>query len=57
MFGAVILAMHVALADRQGLARDRLSGATPDGILKAFIARGTDIFPPRPAVKAYAQVY
>jgi methylmalonyl-CoA mutase N-terminal domain/subunit len=43
---AVILAMYVARAERQGLPLDRLTGSTQNDILKEFIARGTYIFPP-----------
>ena len=53
---AVILAMYVALAERQGLARDRLSGSTQNDILKEFIARGTYIFPPRPSLRLVTDV-
>jgi methylmalonyl-CoA mutase N-terminal domain/subunit len=48
---AVILAMYVALAERQGLPLDRLSGSTQNDILKEFIARGTYIFPPGPSLR------
>jgi methylmalonyl-CoA mutase N-terminal domain/subunit len=53
---AVILAMYVALAERQGLARDRLSGSIQNDILKEFIARGTYIFPPRPSLRLATDV-
>lgn len=54
---AAILAMYVALAERQGLARDRLSGSIQnDIILKEFIARGTYIFPPRPSLRLATDV-
>jgi methylmalonyl-CoA mutase N-terminal domain/subunit len=53
---AVILAMYVALAERQGLAPDRLSGSTQNDILKEFIARGTYIFPPRPSLRLVTDV-
>ena len=53
---AVILAMYVALAERQGLARDRLSGSIQNDILKEFIARGTYIFPPRPSLRLVTDV-
>src|SRR6185436_5365072 len=43
---AVILAMYVALAEKQGLPLDRLAGSTQNDILKEFIARGTSTFPP-----------
>jgi methylmalonyl-CoA mutase N-terminal domain/subunit len=53
---AVILAMYVALAERQGLARERLSGSIQNDILKEFIARGTYIFPPRPSLRLVTDV-
>jgi methylmalonyl-CoA mutase N-terminal domain/subunit len=53
---AVILAMYVALAERQGLARERLSGSIQNDILKEFIARGTYIFPPRASLRLVTDV-
>ncbi len=53
---AVILAMYVALAERQGLAPERLSGSTQNDILKEFIARGTYIFPPRSSLRLVTDV-
>jgi methylmalonyl-CoA mutase N-terminal domain/subunit len=53
---AVILAMYVALAERQGLPRERLSGSIQNDILKEFIARGTYIFPPRPSLRLVTDV-
>ncbi|MEK7387011.1 MAG: methylmalonyl-CoA mutase family protein, partial [candidate division NC10 bacterium] len=53
---AVILAMYVAVAERQGLALDRLSGSTQNDILKEFIARGTYIFPPASSLRLVTDV-
>ena len=53
---AVILAMYVALAERQGLSRERLSGSLQNDILKEFIARGAYIFPPRPSLRLVTDV-
>ena len=53
---AVILAMYVALADRQGLPLDRLAGSTQNDILKEFVARGTYIFPPVPSLRLVTDV-
>jgi methylmalonyl-CoA mutase N-terminal domain/subunit len=53
---AVILAMYVALADRQGLPLPRLSGSTQNDVLKEFIARGTYIFPPVPSLRLVTDV-
>ena len=53
---AVILAMYVALAERQALPLERLSGSTQNDILKEFIARGTYIFPPAPSLRLVTDV-
>ena len=47
----VSLAMYVAVAEAEGVPRDRISGTTQNDILKEFIARGTYIFPPRPSMR------
>lgn len=43
---AILLAMHIALAERQGVTSEKLSGTTQNDILKEYIARKTYIFPP-----------
>src|SRR5262249_61667288 len=43
---AVILAMYVALAERQGGALSKLAGSTQNHILNQFIPPGTSAFPP-----------
>ncbi|TMF83427.1 MAG: methylmalonyl-CoA mutase [Chloroflexi bacterium] len=48
---AILLAMYVAIAKRQGVADDRVGGTTQNDILKEYIARGTYIFPPRPSMR------
>jgi methylmalonyl-CoA mutase, N-terminal domain len=53
---AVILAMYVALAERQGLPPARLSGSTQNDILKEFLARGTYIHPPAPSIRLVTDV-
>ena len=53
---AIILAMYVALAERQGLPLDRLTGSTQNDILKEFIARGTYIFPPAASLRLVTDV-
>ncbi|HET7876606.1 MAG TPA: methylmalonyl-CoA mutase family protein, partial [Methylomirabilota bacterium] len=53
---AIILAMYVALAQRQGLSLERLSGSTQNDILKEFLARGTYIFPPGPSLRLATDV-
>ena len=48
---AILLAMYVALAKRQGVVAERVGGTTQNDILKEYIARGTYIFPPRPSMR------
>lgn len=47
----ILLALYIAVAEKQGVSRDKLMGTTQNDILKEFIARGTYIFPPEPSIK------
>jgi len=47
----MILAMYIAVAQRQGIDPAKLEGTTQNDILKEYIARGTYIFPPRPSMR------
>jgi methylmalonyl-CoA mutase N-terminal domain/subunit len=51
---AIILAMYVAVAKRQGVAPAKLTGTVQNDILKEYIARGTYIFPPGPSLRLLA---
>ncbi|HEX4159335.1 MAG TPA: protein meaA [Rhizomicrobium sp.] len=53
---AWLLALYVALADEQGVARAGLAGTTQNDIIKEYLARGTYIFPPRAALRLTADV-
>ena len=48
---AWLLALYVALADEQGVARDKLAGTTQNDILKEYLSRGTHVFPPAPSMR------
>jgi methylmalonyl-CoA mutase N-terminal domain/subunit len=48
---AILLALYVAVAKRQGTDLRKLSGTVQNDILKEYIARGTYIYPPRPALR------
>ncbi len=48
---AVLLAMYVALGEKQGVKRDVLQGTIQNDILKEYVARGTYIFPPTPSLR------
>ncbi len=46
-----LLALYVALADEQGVAREKLAGTTQNDIIKEYLARGTYVFPPKPSMR------
>ncbi len=48
---AWLLALYVALADAQGVAREKLSGTTQNDIIKEYLSRGTHVFPPAPSLR------
>jgi methylmalonyl-CoA mutase N-terminal domain/subunit len=54
---AVLLALYIAAAEKQGVARDLISGTTQNDILKEYIARGTYIFPPRPSMRLVTDIF
>ena len=53
---AWLLALYVALADEQGAPRALLRGTTQNDIIKEYLARGTYIFPPHPALRLTSDV-
>jgi len=54
---AVLLAMYVAAAEKQGVAPGRLSGTIQNDILKEYVARGTYIFPPAPSMRLITDTF
>jgi methylmalonyl-CoA mutase N-terminal domain/subunit len=54
---AILLALYVAAAERQGAPRSALSGTTQNDILKEYIARGTWIYPPRPSMRLVTDIF
>ncbi len=53
---AWLLALYIAAAERQGVARADLSGTVQNDIIKEYLSRGTYIFPPKPSMKLTADV-
>ena len=51
-----LLALYVAVAEEQGVARAELAGTVQNDILKEYLARGTHIFPPAPSLRLSADV-
>ena len=54
---AVLLAFYVLTAREQGADPGRLQGTIQNDILKEYIARGTYIFPPRPAMRIITDLF
>jgi len=54
---AVLLAMYVAVANKQGIGPEKLRGTVQNDILKEYIARGTYIFPPRPSMRLITNTF
>jgi methylmalonyl-CoA mutase N-terminal domain/subunit len=54
---AILLALYALVARRQGADWRKLSGTIQNDILKEYIARGTYIYPPRPAMRIITDVF
>jgi len=48
---SVLLAMYIAVGDKQGVPREKLGGTTQNDNLKEFFAQKLCIFPPQPSLK------
>jgi (2R)-ethylmalonyl-CoA mutase len=53
---AWLLSLYIAVAEKRGIARDKLSGTTQNDIIKEYLSRGTYIFPPAPSMRLIADV-
>ena len=54
---AVLLAMYIAVARKQGVSPAALRGTIQNDILKEYIARGTYIFPPTPSMRLITDIF
>jgi len=54
---AILLALYLAVARRQGVSFEKLSGTLQNDILKEYIARGTYIFPPGPSLRLVTDTF
>jgi methylmalonyl-CoA mutase N-terminal domain/subunit len=54
---AILLSLYVLVARRQGANVRKLSGTVQNDILKEYIARGTYIYPPRPAMRIITDLF
>lgn len=54
---AILLAMYVAVAEKQGVDTEQLRGTIQNDILKEYVARGTYIFPPKPSMRLISDTF
>ncbi|MGD2027768.1 MAG: methylmalonyl-CoA mutase family protein [Anaerolineales bacterium] len=54
---AILLAMYIAVAKKQGADPGKLRGTIQNDILKEYIARGTYIFPPKPSMRLITDTF
>ncbi|MDF1555953.1 MAG: methylmalonyl-CoA mutase family protein, partial [Deferrisomatales bacterium] len=53
---AVLLAMYIAVAEKQGVSPSKLQGTIQNDLLKEYVARGTYILPPVPSLKIITDI-
>src|SRR5204863_2051561 len=53
---SILLALYLAVAEKQGVPWSKVSGTAQNDILKEYIARGTYIFPPGPSLRLIADI-
>ncbi len=54
---SVLLAMYIAVAEKQGVSKDKISGTIQNDILKEYIARGTYIYPPKHSMRLITNIF
>ncbi len=54
---AILLCMYIAVAEKQGVSPDKISGTIQNDILKEYMARGTYIYPPRESMRIITDIF
>lgn len=54
---AILLAMYIAVAEKQGVTPEKLNGTIQNDILKEYSSRGTYIFPPQPSMRIITNIF
>jgi len=54
---SILLAMYIAVGDKQGVPREELRGTIQNDVLKEYIARNTYIFPPEPSMRLITDIF
>jgi methylmalonyl-CoA mutase N-terminal domain/subunit len=53
----VLLAMYIAVGQKQGADQSKLGGTVQNDILKEYVARGMYIFPPKPSMRLVTDIF
>jgi methylmalonyl-CoA mutase N-terminal domain/subunit len=53
----VLLAMYIAVAQKNGLEQPKLGGTVQNDVLKEYVARGMYIFPPKPSMRMVTDIF
>ncbi|SDX70325.1 acyl-CoA mutase large subunit family protein [Salimicrobium album] len=54
---SILLAMYIAVGEKQGVAKEKLTGTIQNDILKEYIARGTYIYPPESSMRIITDIF
>ena len=54
---ALLLLLYQLVAEKQGVAKEKITGTVQNDILKEYAARGTYIFPPKPSMRLTTDVF
>ncbi|ELK45095.1 methylmalonyl-CoA mutase family protein [Bacillus sp. SB49] len=54
---SILLAMYIAVGEKQGVSPELLTGTIQNDILKEYIARGTYIYPPKPSMRLITDIF
>ncbi|HWU40118.1 MAG TPA: methylmalonyl-CoA mutase family protein, partial [Candidatus Acidoferrum sp.] len=54
---AILLCMYIAVAEKQGVSADKISGTIQNDILKEYMARGTYIYPPKESMRIITDIF
>lgn len=54
---SILLALYIAVAEKHGIGKDKISGTIQNDILKEYVARGTYIYPPKASMRLITNIF
>ena len=54
---SILLLLYELVAEKQGVAPEKITGTTQNDILKEYVARGTYIYPPKPSMRIITDLF